>query len=766
MNHRAHRPGFLGRSFFVAPALVALGVSVVGCLDRPLETVEPRNTTTVVELLPQSRVDKIDLLLAIDNSTSMADKQEILALAVPDLVRGLANPRCLNDDGTPAATQPASPVDLCPTGSRREFEPVLDIHIGIVSSSLGDHGASGFCPDVALSDSKCSGATNYTLNDRGQLVARTDACAAMDKAPTYADKGFLAWDPGSKLSPPGEDVLGDIGGTEGLVPALADMVKGVGQVGCGYESQLESIYRFLVDPAPYATIKMENGSAKVDGVDEALLAQRADFLRPDSLVAVLLLTDENDCSIKETGYFPSASAGSKLPRPRAVCAENPNDKCCTSCGLPTPEGCAEDPTCKGPDGKVLNLSSTEDDANLRCFDQKRRFGIDFLYPTQRYVDALKQPRIADRNGELVQNPLYPAVDPSKGILNVRTPELVFLAGVVGVPWQDIARDPADLKKGFKSASEMGGDGTWDLILGDPATGKEPTDKLMVESVGPRAGIHPLTDEQLDTTPETPRENSINGHEWTTAGTDLQYACIFDLPTAQDCTGNISCECNDPANDNPLCDDVNRTNRVRAKAYPGTRHLEVMKGLGSQGIVASVCPAQINDPSSNDYGYRPAIGAVIDRLKDALKTPCLPRTLVPDEKDQVNCLVLEARATFGACSCDPAKARLDVSSENAGAVDAALSLDIAKASNWDCFCALPQLEGEALTVCQNDAADEPVDSAGKPVSGFCYVDGTTDPPTGNEALVADCSETQRRRIRVVGDAEPVSGGTLIITCTGE
>jgi len=768
MNYRTHRPGFLGRSFFVAPALVALGVSVVGCLDRPIEVVEPRNTTTVVELLPQSRVDKIDLLLAIDNSRSMADKQEILASAVPDLVRGLANPRCLKDDGTPieAAQQPAGPLEDCPTGSRREFEPVLDIHIGIVSSSLGDHGAKGFCPDVDENAETCNGALNYTRNDHGQLVARKDACAAMDAVETYANKGFLAWDPGQKKEPVGESNLGTSGGTEGLVPRLAEMVKGVGQVGCGYESQLESVYRFLVDPEPYASIDASSGTVKVTGRDEALLAQRASFLRPDSLVAILMLTDENDCSIKEHGYFALAAGGGRLPKARAICATNPDDKCCTSCQFKAPEGCGEDPTCKGPDGKLAYLSADEDNANMRCFDQKRRFGIDFLYPTERYVDAFKQPRIANREGELVANPLYPEIDLDKGILNVRTPDLVFFAGVVGVPWQDIARDPSDLKKGFKSASELGSDGTWDMILGDRAAGKEPTDKLMVESVAMREGKHPITGEQLDTTPETPRENSINGHEYDTAGSDLQYACIFDLPTAQDCSGDPSCECNDPANLNPLCDEANRTNRVRAKAYPGARHLEVIRGLGTQGIVASVCPAQVDNPSSEDYGYRPAIGALVDRLKDALKTPCLPRTLEANEKGQVNCLVLEARATGGSCSCDPNQARLPVADVNSAAVDEAMKLELAQRAQWDCFCAVPQLQGEELKVCQNDASDQPIGAAGEPVSGFCYVDATTDPVTGNEALVSDCSETQQRRIRVVGKGEPVSGGTLIITCSGE
>jgi hypothetical protein len=205
--------------------------------------------------------------------------------------------------------------------------------------------------------------------------------------------------------------------------------------------------------------------------------------------------------------------------------------------------------------------------------------------------------------------------------------------------------------------------------------------------------------------------------------------------------------------------------VRAKAYPGLRHLEVLKGLGDQGIVASVCPAQSNDPSSTDYGYRPAIGALVDRLKEALKTPCLPRTLEANDKGQVNCLVLEARATDGACSCDPNQARLPVPELNQGAVDEARRLEIATRAGWDCFCAIPQLEDKELEACQNDASDAPT-SGGKPVNGFCYVDATTDPPTGDPSLVSDCSEAQQRRIRVVGKGEPVSGGTLIITCSGE
>ena len=48
-----------------------------------------------------------------------------------------------------------------------------------------------------------------------------------------------------------------------------------------------------------------------------------------------------------------------------------------------------------------------------------------------------------------------------------------VAYIVGVPWQDIARDSHDLTKGFKNATELAakdkaGHTTWDYIIGDPA----------------------------------------------------------------------------------------------------------------------------------------------------------------------------------------------------------------------------------------------------------------------------------------------------------
>ena len=205
----------------------------MGCLDRPVEPVEPHRTSTIVERLTQSSVDKIDLLLAIDNSRSMADKQQILALAVPDLVRGLVNPRCVDPETNVASpNQPAGPLATCPdVGTKREFEPVTDIHIGIISSSIGGHGADA-CPNQ--DNNTCAPNPNLTNNDKGHLLSRKDACQAGD-VPSYQNLGFLAWDPAQKLTPPGEidiDIDANGGGDSNmdgraLVPDLRDMVIGV-----------------------------------------------------------------------------------------------------------------------------------------------------------------------------------------------------------------------------------------------------------------------------------------------------------------------------------------------------------------------------------------------------------------------------------------------------------------------------------------------------------------------------------------------------------
>ena len=556
---------------------------------------------------PPTSASKIDLLLMIDNSRSMADKQEILGAAVPDLVQRLINPSCVDTKGVPASPQPAGPLDACPSGTKRVIKPVTDIHIGVISSSLGGHGANTCSPQETFS---CGGSPNFSNNDAGHLLARTDVCAGQT-IPTYQKEGFLAWDPAQKLQPPGEASVGDLGGAPGLIPTFRNMVVGVGQIGCGFESQLESWYRFLVDPEPYNEITVVNGKATPSGTDVLLLAQRANFLRPSSLLTIVMLTDENDCSTKETGQFYLAGQQKNpadpnkafhLPRARSECKTNPNDPCCKSCGQAA-GSCPADPACTASP----TLSDAEDDINLRCFDQKRRFGIDFLYPIDRYTAALKSPLVPNRAGEMVPNPIFTDLNPTDADFTVRDANLVVLAGIVGVPWQSVARDPADLSKGFRSADEMvmkdaSGNTGWDVVLGDPANYVAPKDKHMVESSAPRPG--------LPAPGSSPSADPIHGHEYTNSNDDLQYACSFPLAKPRDCAGsNTGCDCGNPTNDNPLCDPNNPTMQLRAKGYPSLRELSLLRSVGSQGVVTSVCAAQVAAPSQPDYGYRPAMAAI-------------------------------------------------------------------------------------------------------------------------------------------------------------
>lgn len=781
------------------PALAATlalfsGISgSTGCLNRPLEPNEPRITSTVQEKLPQSKIKKIDLLLMIDNSASMGDKQAILASAVPDLVRGLVSPLCVDDARVPAPEQPALTTDACPAKTFREFDAITDIHVGLISSSLGSRGANG-----CLVTSPATAARD----DHAHLLARTassqgSALADQDIS-TYNQQGFLAWDPSGALTPPGIGTLGDMSGAPGIVPTLAEMVKGVGQDGCGYESQLESWYRFLVDPEPYKTIVVKkDGSSAVEGIDDELLAERKSFLRPDSLVAIILLTDENDCSLKDVGKaFNAAELGTaknpfRLPRARHECSIDPDDACCKSCSASL-GSCPVDPTCKEP------FTDKEDAGNLRCYDQKKRFGIDFLYPLDRYTSALTHAKVPDRAGELVTNPLFPEPDAEAGVLAPRTAEggLVFLAGIVGVPWQDIARRGANGKPdlrtgldhnknpvgGFKNARELDERDSnhlsaWDQILGDPKKKTLAADPLMRESRDVRAGNVPSTGEDLaGLDAKSPTANTINSHEWDTSKSvngDLQYACTFLLPVPKLGCTSATCDCNTDAK-NPLCQDKDGSytdTQLRAKAYPGVRELGVLREIGDQGIVASVCPAQLDHPGPeyNDYGYRPATGAIVDRLKSRLTGTCLHRSLTPDTAGQVACLILEARALPAgeACNCKApdVKARQDVQTSHEEAKRLALDDEVAKAAGWNCFCEIKQLGGDELHACQFDTSHDP-GTGGVPADGWCYIDAVSEPPTGDPTLVATCAATEQRKLRFVGAGQPLDDSTLFITCSGE
>lgn len=530
--------------------------------------------------------DRLDLLFMIDGSIAMAEKQSLLAEAIPRLLGALA-------------------------------ESAYDIHLGVVSSNLGHHGSHDICSDAT---------GERAPDDRAQLIA-----SVRSDVPGNAS-GFLDWGLGSETSAVAADV--------------AAQVRSVGELGCGYEGQLEAWYRFLVDPEP--VLQMDNdgiSSVRTKGADgrtlvnEVVLAQRAAFLRLDSVVAIVMLSDENDCSIMDEdsgqSWLVSYKGGVtvnnwRMPAATASC-KNPNDPCCRPCIVPPAAGCADNAAEGCPETGYLDLA--HDAMNQRCFQQRQRFGIDLLYPVSRYVEALTKRELEPRlgNGTVAPNPLF---------AGPRGRDHVLFAGIVGVPWQDVASedsllDPRALR--FLDASELSAEGRWEVILGDPANGVQPTDPLMIESIDPRptGSQHPLVEGGAIAGPdETELTNVINGHEQRPdpqIREDLQFACIFPLrePVTCDAENGVNCDCGpeEYVKNSPLCrypGPDQQGEQLYAKAYPSVRQLEVLRGVGTQGLVASVCPKTVEAASDDssadpDYGYNPAIDAIAAALKQRLSS---------------------------------------------------------------------------------------------------------------------------------------------------
>jgi hypothetical protein len=585
-------------------------------VDRVPSELDAPDTVAEVSA-PQPISDrKVDLLLMVDNSLSMSDKAELLGKTAADFVAGLVDPPCVDAAGQ--RSKAASPERACPPGQAREFLPVRDINIAVISSSLGDAGANVACPagerdDRAHSIGSLPRGEGHGTNGAGVLELRPDS----DVAAVQLN--------------------------------LQGVIDSVGQAGCGWEMSLESWYRFLAEPFPYARLERVSCTGDPAGpancvqpatddegrvlLDNILLEQRAAFLRPDSLLAILMLSDENDCSLQAGGQSWVVAAIDD-PRPMfrgsSACDTNPNDACCYSCPLGPPPGCTADPICLADPatGSQQNrLPSAADGQNLRCFEQKRRFGVDFLYPTQRYINALSQrelcPNAPDLSAEncgaaLVPNPLMAGRDPNS----------IFALGIVGVPWQEIASPvtaaglplPAEELR-FKSPIELDDD-AWNALVGSSTASPplSPTIPFMRESTAARAGVADA--------------NPINGREYDTAlssapdtADDLQYACIFPLSEPRACDSldpNIeACDCYASDNDRPLCEQTPgesapTTTQFFAKAYPGLRQLEVLRGHGQNASVASICARNVSDESRSDFGYRPAMAALLERMQPELQ----------------------------------------------------------------------------------------------------------------------------------------------------
>jgi hypothetical protein len=516
--------------------------SVLGI--RELE-VDSQGASGQVQPIERGKVDKIDLLIVTDDSASMAPMQDVLASFIPDLVGRLTNPPCVDPQSREFVERVAF-GETCREGSEREFPPLFDMHVGVITSSLGGFGSTTCEPESGV-------VYNPDQNRHGRLQS--------SGVETYLNKGFLQWDPGGRYTPQGE---GD-GGT--FVNHVKDIVRGTGANGCGFSAPLEAWYRFLVDPqpntgyvsAPCSDTDTGMNCVRPEGEDDMVLTQRKDFLRQDSLLVVMMLSDGLDCSVNPerggnlalTTVDPNGGEFHLAPG-TAACQANPSSPECMSC-WESEASCA-----------VSTLTTEQDPFNLRCWDQKRRFGRSFLHPIRRYVDGLTKTTLEDGSlNPVFCTPSARGTDASRCSRPLRGASDIVLMGIVGVPWQRLARDPNNIGKGYRPTEQLSwtkadfvnngepppdsldaSNTVWNLILGktdpesfEPDPNHGPLDPHMVQSIEPREGL-PQYDESTPMEPDP-----IHGWErGISEKNSLQYACIARRSTPLECTEGVDCPC--------------------------------------------------------------------------------------------------------------------------------------------------------------------------------------------------------------------------------
>jgi hypothetical protein len=682
----------------------------------------------------------------IDNSSSMGDKQQYLAEAIPDLVDRFVNPRCV-DPAHPRTVVGKSTNGAC-TNGRPEFPPVHDMHVGVLSSSLGPR----------------LGTACGSLDDRAELLTRGAS------APTVQDaqaSGYLAWFPKVDANNGKPVPANAIQSDTQLQADFKDLVAGTGQSGCGIESQLETWYRFLVQPDPYDHLDNPNGVAQWVGVDTTILKQRHDFLRPDSLVAVVVLSDENDSEVDVRAIDGQAwqwlSADFHPPRGTAICATKPNDPACTTCAALSPADRANDPSCKLGDYTAYNDWGY--DLNLRHVHMRQKYGVDVQFPIGRYVVGLTSGTVPNRDGEYpagahnyvgnpkCTNPLFASKLPDGSDTGAntlcdlprghRTSDMIFYAHIGGVPHELLHYVPGDA-----NASALS-DADWTKILGhDPEHGDYAgIDPHMIESYAPRPGLPP---------PQSKNDaDPIHGREWITdtdghvalsgLAVDRQYACTFALKTPRDCTrpeNQDSCDCRSSTLTHdglpPVCDETTPTLQTRAKAYPTTRELLLAKKLGAQGLVSSICPIHTSEETPGDplYGYRPAVASIVDRLGQLLGAQCIPRALTTDpDTGKVPCRVLAALPDSNA-ACDPKHGLAPADATDAKGYRDELVREGSDVANGT-ICEVVQLTGASLSNGTCALSTTP---------GWCYVSGEAAAPCA-QTLTFSSTATLPNRAQV-------------------
>ena len=218
------------------------------------ETGDTDGTESPTDAQPTA-LTAVDLLFVVDNSASMTQEQELLAMAVPALTNLLAQ----GINGVP-----------------------LDVRVAMVTTDMGLSYTGGSYDNGPWQiDLRCSGYGN-----NGEFLANTQVCpAALD---FLAAPGYLT---------PVNQVTGQPD-FNGFTTASACVLQNVGTSGCNFEKQLAAV------PAAMGNYNQST------------------FLRADALTVVIVISDEEDCSVASADWYEVSELGTAATN--TACGKHPD----------------------------------------------------------------------------------------------------------------------------------------------------------------------------------------------------------------------------------------------------------------------------------------------------------------------------------------------------------------------------------------------------------------------------------------------------------
>jgi hypothetical protein len=241
----------------IGPIVVVLPI-ILACPTRPIETPRPKDVQQTNKYFPQSLEKDIDILFIIDNSNSMEQEQVNLATNFPKMIEALRSPKLGGAGCTPTNKQACR---------------IPNVHIGAITSDLG-------AGTYSLPSCEVQGGDGGRL----QNTARKPGC------PAPKDK-YVSYNEGvSNVPSSNPDAVAQV--KEGF-QCIAEF--GVG--GCGFEHQLESAKKALEGCGP------PNYNCTVN----------PGFVRKNAFLAVVWITDEDDCSAAKGQLFDPQQQGLSDP---------------------------------------------------------------------------------------------------------------------------------------------------------------------------------------------------------------------------------------------------------------------------------------------------------------------------------------------------------------------------------------------------------------------------------------------------------------------